>query len=161
MKKILCAALAAVLLISLLPGCGQKMKEPVTFYYQVTDYQGTMACPIAGEEREVAGYRDNLKYLLTFYLMGPISQELASPLPQGTQLQSINQSSEELTIEISDTASTLSDSAFSLACACLSMTCMGLTNAENVTIVSGSRSLTISQDNLLLNDTVTPEETTK
>ena len=27
MKKILCAALAAVLLISLLPGCGQKMKE--------------------------------------------------------------------------------------------------------------------------------------
>ena len=161
MKKILCAALAAVLLISLLPGCGQKMKEPVTFYYQVTDYQGTMACPIAGEEREVAGYRDNLKYLLTFYLMGPISQELASPLPQGTQLQSINQSSEELTIEISDTASTLSDSAFSLACACLSMTCMGLANVENVTIVSGSRSLTISQDNLLLNDTVTPEETAK
>ena len=161
MKKMLCAALAAVLLISFLPSCGQKMKEPVTFYYQVTDYQGTMACPIAGEEREVAGYRDNLKYLLTFYLMGPISQELASPLPQGTQLQSINQSSEELTIEISDTASTLSDSAFSLACACLSMTCMGLANVENVTIVSGSRSLTISRDNLLLNDTVTPEETAK
>lgn len=161
MKKILCAALAAVLLITLLPGCGQKMKEPVTFYYQVTDYQGTMVCPIAGEEREVAGYRDNLKYLLTFYLMGPISQELASPLPQGTQLQSINQSSEELTIEISDTASTLSDSAFSLACACLSTTCMGLTNAEAVTVVSGSRSLTLDKDNLLLSDTITPEENTK
>ena len=41
------------------------------------------------------------------------------------------------------------------------MTCMGLTNAERVTIISGSRSLTISRDNLLLNDTVTPEETAK
>ena len=161
MKKLLCIALAIVLLVSLLPGCGQKMKEPVTFYYQITNYQENMVSPIAGEEREVAGYRDNLKYLLTFYLMGPISQELASPLPQGTQLQSINQSSEELTIEISDTASTLSDSAFSLACACLSMTCMGLTNAEAVTVVSGSRSLTLDKDNLLLSDTITPEENTK
>ena len=137
------------------------MKEPVTFYYQIAKYQENMVSPIAGEEREVAGYRDNLKYLLTFYLMGPISQELASPLPQGTQLQSINQSSEELTIEISDTASTLSDSAFSLACACLSMTCMGLTNAAAVTVVSGSRSLTLDKDNLLLSDTITPEENTK
>ena len=161
MKRLICTLLAASLLLSLLSGCGQEMKEPVIFYYRKDAYEEKMVSPIAGEEREVAGHRDNLKYLLTFYLMGPISQELASPLPQGTQLQSINQSSEELTIEISDTASTLSDSAFSLACACLSMTCMGLANVENVTIVSGSRSLTISRDNLLLNDTVTPEETAK
>ena len=161
MKKILCAALAAVLLISLLPGCGQKMKEPVTFYYQVTDYQGTMACPIAGEEREVAGYRDNLKYLLSFYLMGPISKDLVSPLPRGTLVYNITQEDTELTIELSNTSALLTDSEFSLACACLSMTCMGLANVENVTIVSGSRSLTISRDNLLLNDTVTPEETAK
>ena len=161
MKKILCAALAAVLLISLLPGCGQKMKEPVTFYYQVTDYQGTMACPIAGEEREVAGYRDNLKYLLSFYLMGPISKDLISPLPRGTMLYNITQEGTDLTIELSNISALLTDSEFSLACACLSMTCMELANVENVTIVSGSRSLTIRQDNLLLNDTVTPEETAK
>ena len=161
MKKMLCTALVIVLLVSLLPGCGQKIKEPVTFYYLITNYQENMVSPIAGEEREVAGYRDNLKYLLTFYLMGPISQELSSPLPRGTQLCSIGQDGANLTIEISDTASALNDSRFSLACACLSMTCMGLTNAENVTIVSGSRSLTLSRDNLLLNDTVTPEETAK
>ena len=144
MKKMLCIALAIILLVSLLPGCGQKMKEPVTFYYQITNYQENMVSPIAGEEREVAGYRDNLKYLLTFYLMGPISQE-------GT----------ELTIEISDTASALNDSGFSLACACLSMTCMGLTNAERVTIISGSRSLTFDRTNLLLSDTTISEENTK
>ena len=161
MKKMLCIALAIILLVSLLPGCGQKMKEPVTFYYQITNYQENMVSPIAGEEREVAGYRDNLKYLLTFYLMGPISQELSSPLPRGTQLCGISQEGTELTIEISDTASTLNDSRFSLACACLSMTCMGLTNAERVTIVSGSRSLTFASDNLLLSDTITSEENTK
>ena len=82
MKKLLCTMLAIILLVSLLPGCGQKMKEPVTFYYQITNYQENMVSPIAGEEREVTGYRDNLKYLLTFYLMGPISQELSSPLPR-------------------------------------------------------------------------------
>ena len=160
MKKMLCTALVIVLLVSLLPGCGQKIKEPVTFYYLITNYQENMVSPIAGEEREVAGYRDNLKYLLTFYLMGPISQELSSPLPRGTQLCSIGQDGANLTIEISDTASALNDSRFSLACACLSMTCMGLTQAEEVTVVSGSRSLTLSQSNLLLTDTVTPEETT-
>ena len=65
------------------------------------------------------------------------------------------------TIEIWYTSGLLSDAEFSLACACLSMTCMELVNAEKVTIVSGSRSLTLSRDNLLLNDTITPEETAK
>lgn len=161
MKKMLCTALVIVLLVSLLPGCGQKIKEPVTFYYLITNYQENMVSPIAGEEREVAGYRDNLKYLLTFYLMGPISQELSSPLPRGTQLCSIGQDGANLTIEISDTASALNDSRFSLACACLSMTCMGLISAERVTIVSGSRSLTFGSDNLLLSDTIISEENTK
>ena len=32
MKKLICTALVIILLVSLLPGCGQKMKEPVTFY---------------------------------------------------------------------------------------------------------------------------------
>ena len=161
MKKMLCTALVIILLVSLLPGCAPKMKEPVTFYYQITNYQENMVSPIAGEEREVTGYRDNLKYLLTFYLMGPISQELSSPLPQGTQLCSIGQDGGVLIIELSDTASTLNDSGFSLACACLSMTCMGLANAEQVTIISGSRSLSFDSDNLLLNDTIASEENAK
>ena len=161
MKRLCCVALAVGMLLTLLAGCDQKMKESVIFYYRKDAYQEKMDCPIAGEEREVAGYRDNLKYLLSFYLMGPISKDLVSPLPRGTLLYSITQEGADLTLEITNTSALLSDSEFSLACACLSMTCMGLTNAENVTIVSGSRSLTLSRDNLLLNDTVTPEETAK
>ena len=160
MKRLVCAALAAAMLFITF-GCRQQMKESVTFYYLNSAYQETMDSPIVGEEREVAGHRDDLKYLLSFYLMGPISKDLVSPLPRGTLVYNITQEDTELTIELSNTSALLTDSEFSLACACLSMTCMGLANVENVTIVSGSRSLTISRDNLLLNDTVTPEETAK
>lgn len=161
MKRLFCAAAAVSLLLSLLTGCGQKVKDPVVFYYCKDAYQENMDCPIAQEEREVAGNQDDLKYLLSFYLMGPVSKGLVSPLPRGTLLYTITQEDTKLTIEISNTSALLTDSEFSLACACLSMTCMELTNAENVTITSGSRSLTLSRDNLLLNDTVSPEETAK
>ena len=161
MKRLLCFALAAAAVVSLLSGCAQPTKESVTFYYRKDAYQENMDCPIVGEEREVAGQRDNLKYLLSFYLMGPIGKGLSSPLPRGTLLFTVNQEGADLTIEISNTSALLSDSEFSLACACLSMTCMGLTGVEKVTIVSGNRSLTLSMDNLLLNDSVKPEDTAK
>ena len=161
MKRLICTLLAACLLLSFLASCGQKLKEPVIFYYRKDAYEENMVSPIEGEEREVAGHRDNLKYLLSFYLMGPISKDLISPLPRGTLVYNIIQKDTELTIELSNTSALLTDSEFSLACACLSMTCMGLANVENVTIVSGSRSLTFASDNLLLSDTITSEENTK
>ena len=161
MKRILCFVLTVSALIAMLPGCAQKPDEPVTFYYLKSSYQEDMDSPIVGEEREVAGHRDNLRYLLSFYLMGPIGKGLSSPLPRGTQLYTVEQDGASLTIEISNTSNLLSDAAFSLACACLSNTCMGLVDVETVTIVSGSRSLALNKDNLLLNDTVTPEETAK
>ena len=161
MKRLLCFVLTVSVLLSTLSGCGQKLKENITLYYLKSSYQENLDSPIVGEEREVAGHRDNLKYLLSFYLMGPIGKERSSPLPRGTQLYTVEQEGTALTIEISNTSALLSDAEFSLACACLSMTCMELVNAEKVTIVSGSRSLTLSRDNLLLNDTITPEETAK
>lgn len=161
MKRLICLILSAAALLSLLSGCAQQMKEPVTFYYLRDAYAENMELPIVGEQREVTGYRDNLKYLLSFYLMGPIGKKLVSPLPRGTLLYTIDQEGNVLTIEISNTSALLSDAEFSLACACLSLTCMGLTDAQEVTIVSGSRSLTLSRDSLLLSDTITPEETSK
>ena len=161
MKRLNCIILVAALLASLLSGCSQPLKEPVTFYYLESGFEENMNCPIAGEEREVAGHRDDLKYLLSFYLMGPTVQTLRSPLPRGTLLYTADLKGSTLTIEISNTSALLSDAEFSLACACLSLTCMELVNAEKVTVVSGSRSLTLSADNLLLSDTVTPEEHAK
>lgn len=161
MKRLLCFFLTLLLLASHLSGCSQPMKEPVTFYYLRTSYQETMDSPVVGEVREVAGHRDDLKYLLSFYLMGPIGKGLSSPLPRGTLLYTVSQDGSRLTIEISNTAALLTDAEFSLACACLSLTCMGLTGVSEVTIVSGSRNLTFTQENLLLSDTVQSEETAK
>ena len=161
MKRLIGLILSIALPLSLLSGCGQHMKEPVTFYYLKSAYEEKMDCPIAGEQREASGQRDNLKYTLSLYLMGPIGKDLVSPLPRGTLLYTVTQEDDMLTIELSNTSAQLSDSEYSLACACLSLTCMELTNAEAVTIVSGNRSLTLSMDNLLLNDTLTPEETAK
>lgn len=161
MKRILCAALALILAFSLLSGCGERVKEPVTFYYLRSGYQENMDTMIASETREASGHRDNLRYLLAFYLMGPADKELSSPLPRGTVLYALEQETDSVTITLSDTSASLSDSEFSLACACLSMTCMELVPAEEVTVASGSRSLTLRRDNLILTDTVKPEEDKK
>ena len=161
MKRILCLALALILLLPPLSGCGERIKEPVTFYYLQDSYEENMDSLIVGEEREVAGYQDNLKYLLSFYLMGPVGKSLHSPLPRGTNLFSVTKEYSSLSIEISNTSALLSESEFSLACACLSMTCMDLVGVEEVTVISGSRSLTMRQENLILNDTVKPEGNAK
>ena len=161
MKRILCAALALILAFSLLSGCGERVKEPVTFYYLRSGYQENMDTMIVSETREASGHRDNLRYLLAFYLMGPADKELSSPLPRGTVLYALEQETDSVTITLSDTSASLSDSEFSLACACLSMTCMDLVPVEEVTITSGSRSLTLRRDKLILTDTVKPEEDKK
>ena len=113
---------------------------------------------IAVEIREGSGHRDNLRYLLAFYLMGPADKELTSPLPRGTVLYQLEQTEDAVTIGISDTSEALSDSRFSLACACLSMTCMELLPVKEITVVSGSRNTTIRRDSLILKDTIQPQE---
>ena len=48
MKRLFCALLAASLLLSLLSGCGQEMKEPAIFYYRKDAYVEKMVRPLAG-----------------------------------------------------------------------------------------------------------------
>ena len=157
MKRLLCGILAAAMLLCLLPGCAERVKEPVTFYYLRASTQG-LGPEIAGEVREGSGHRDNLRYLLAFYLLGPADKELSSPLPRGTVLYQLEQTPDSVSISISDTSETLSDSRFSLACACLSMTCMELLPIQEVTVISGSRNTTIRRDNLILTDTTQPQK---
>ena len=42
-----------------------------------------------------------------------------------------------------------------MACACLALTCLSFSNAEEVTIACGERTMTITPDNLLLTDDIT------
>lgn len=158
MKRLLCLVLTAAVVICLLPGCAERVKEPVTFYYLRTSTGRDLGPEIVGEVREGSGHRDNLRYLLSFYLMGPADKELSSPLPRGTTLYQLEQTESSVTISISDTTQTLSDSRFSLACACLSLTCMELLPVKEITVISGSRNTTIRRDNLILKDTVVPQE---
>lgn len=145
-----------------LSGCsvfGERIKEPVTFYYIRTDYQEDMGTVIASEEREAAGHRQDLSYLLKLYMMGPSEDELKSPLPRGSKILAAEQTGAEIAIQLSDLSKAMSDMEFSLACACLSMTCFSLTEAEKVTVSSGDWTLSIGRDSLTLTDSATAAAT--
>ncbi|MEE0110748.1 MAG: hypothetical protein UEP57_07695 [Oscillospiraceae bacterium] len=162
MKRCFCLFLILCLLLS---GCGilgERIKEPVTFYYLRSEYQyGTQDAVISSEEREASGHLEDLSYLLALYLMGPADEELKSPLPHGTNIFSAEQSASVITLRLSDTAKTMTDTEFSLACACLSLTCLDLTDAKSVTIISGDRIVTMSRDTLTLYDSSPAAEETK
>ncbi len=164
MNKRLCVLLVLVCLV--LSGCGllgERIKEPVTFYYVRQDFQYfTESDVIVPEVREAAGHREELSYLLALYFMGPTEEGLRSFLPRGTAVQSIDFSEQGLTLQLTNLDLSLTDTQFSLACACLSLTCMDLTDAAQVTIISGERTITMSRDSLVLMDSsVTIKEETQ
>lgn len=152
-----------ILAAMLLGGCGsqgQQMKEPVTFYYLRDQYRyGNSQSIMDGEEREVSGHRGDLRYLMALYLLGPSSEELRCPLPLGTRILSAEQEDGRITLTLSEVPASMTDTTFSLACACLSRTCLSLTEADSVTVISGSRSITMDANNLVLTDNLQNSET--
>lgn len=155
MKRFFCLV---ILFLFILSGCsrsGERIKEPVSFYYLQAQYQyGTEGSVVAVEEREASGHRQDLLYLMKLYMMGPTGENLVSPLPRGTQVFSVEKNEDLLSITISDTADALSDMEFTLASACLSLTCFDLTDAAKVSVLSGERSVTFTQDTLILYDSI-------
>lgn len=160
MKRFLSMAIAAALMLSGCMGQGQRIREPVTFYYLRSQYEyGSSKSIIGMEEREASGHRGDLRYLMALYLMGPSEEDLRSPLPSGTKMLSVEKADATVTLTLSELPAAMTDTAFSLACACLTKTCLGLTDAESVTIVSGSRNLTMTLDKLIFLDSTEPNET--
>lgn len=150
-------ALLLILVFSLLlSGCsffGQRIKEPVTFYYLCSQYQEELCCVIASEQREASGHTGDLPYLLALYSMGPADEEMVSPLPVRAQITSTQEES-HVFLEWENSGFPLSDVDFSLACACLTLTCLGITEAQTVTIRCGDREKTLSRDSLTLSDII-------
>ena len=149
MKRLTCLLLICCLFLS---GCtmfGARVKEPVTFYYIRSDYQETMQSVIGSEIREAAGHRSDLPYLLALYSMGPSSESLVSAFPKNIKIIPTEHTEKGIVLSISDELLDMTESEFTLACACLSLTCMELTDAEKITLVSGERKLAIRKDNLL------------
>ena len=152
MKRLLCLFLLACLLMS---GCSLSSFDSanaVSFYYVRNEYRQDMTTLIKPERRNAAGHENDLSYLLALYLIGPSNNDLVSPLPSDTELLSVLQEDSTIAIQLSDTEKTMTDSHFALSCACLSMTCLDLTDAESITITSGTRTITMTRSNLSLTD---------
>lgn len=156
MKKHICLLLCLMLMLS---GCA--VKDNVSFYYPRVEYiYDAQDGVIAPEKRDITGHRDDLKFLMSLYLMGPLDEALESPFSSKTRLVSVETVDNSVVITLSDTSATLSDSEFILACACLTMTCMDITSADSVTVVSGGRTTTLDPELLTMFDSGTPIETT-
>ena len=152
MKRLFCLILA----LSLLSGCGifgERMKDPVTFYYIRSDYQKNMESVIASEIREASGHRDDLPYLLALYSMGPSKEGLQSPLPPTTRIIPTEHTAAGIVLSLSDVPDSMTDAEYALASACLAMTCMELINTSQITVISRGRSVTINTENLMLFET--------
>ena len=118
---------------------------------------------MASETRVISGQPRDLSYMMALYLMGPTAEEHIIPLPSGTRIHSSIQENGDIALILSEAALELSESELTLASACLAMTCFDITQTEKVVIQNGSRSISMTRENLLLVDSnagnPTPEET--
>jgi len=172
MKKLFTAFLAFFLLLSLF-GCGAESnpdEDAILFYYPRVsgEYEyGASDGVISFEERDPAGHRNNLRYLLTLYLLGPVDESLVSPFPDGCQILDLKREETEVTITFNSSLLTLKDMDLTLACVSLAHTCFGLTDAQTIRIISESIDgqtiidETITRQHLLMEDTPLPTESTK
>lgn len=156
MKRNVCIALLLCVLFSL-SACANE-KDSTAFYYRRARFAyGTAAedSVISSEKRNITGHSDELSYLISLYLAGPLGESLVAPFPQDIRLLRAYQSNSLLYIELSDVGDEFGSAQYSLACACLSLTCMEFTTAQEVNVVSGDRSVTMSREDLMLFDDIT------
>ena len=144
-----------------LNGCTHSFSDQTNFYYCSAKYQFGEDLPIIQpESRDISGHEGELSYLIALYLAGPSDKKFTSPFPKNTKLLSVQTKGNTVTIELSHLGRQLSDSEFILACACLTFTAIDFTGAEEVSIISGEKTITLGEDDLLLYDTITaPAET--
>ena len=162
MNRIRAIVLCCLLALSLL-GCHSADTGTVSFYYcrDPEQYQYFEAnSVIQPERRELIGHMDDLNYMVGLYLAGPMEEGMAVPFSKSTKLLSVEQTENSILVVLSDHTKALTDSEYSLACAALAMTCMDFTDAEKVTISSGSRSITLTAEDIVLSDLLPQQETT-
>ena len=150
MKRLICVLMIFCLFLSGCSNTGERIKEPVKFYYIQDDYQKKMEQVILAEVREASGHKDDLAYLLALYSMGPSTEDLRSPLPRNSVITLMEHTDADIKVRLSDGILTMTDADFTLASACIAMTCMELAEVAQVTVECGDRNITIRQDNLLL-----------
>jgi len=150
MNRLICLLLCFCFLLTGCSVSGERIKEPVVFYYVRKDYQKDMDPVIASDIREASGHSEDLSYLLALYSMGPSQKELKAIFPRNTKIVPTERTEESLVLTLSESALTITDADFTLASACLALTCMELIDVDQVTVINGDRSITLNKDTLLL-----------
>ena len=162
MKRLFSLLLPVCLLLS---GCGRKGKlllEPVYLYYPKLEYgYGAADSVIDYESMDGTGHMGDYPALLGEYFYDPVDEALVNPFPSGTKLLSAVVRGTDFRIRLTQEAAALMDANFTLAAACLSMTCFELTDCESVTVIGGTKQVTILRDSWLLLDDFIPAEPTK
>ena len=157
MKRFTAAAVLVLLLLSM-AGCSLfsgKAGSPVLFYYQRSEYQyGQPDGVICPEERDGTGHITDMKYLLSLYLAGPLSEELSSPFPAGLRVIDVKRQTRLnlVRVTLSGELDTLSESQRTLALACLTLTCLEMSGEESVVIAWDDELVTMDRSCLTLFD---------
>ena len=155
MKNVICLALLLSLLLcstgcSLLSG---DESDAVVFYYEQTEYRyGQPDGAIGSEERESTIHTTDPLYLMSLYMMGPISTNLQSPFPAGMRVLDVKVRMDLVRITVSEELNTLSESRRTLALTCLALTGMELCGQESVVIVCGEEHIILDRSLLTLVD---------
>ena len=155
--------LSVIMLVALISGCSlsNHTDSKVSFYYSRSDFSfGTEDSIIVSEQRDIAGHEGEMFYILSLYLMGPLDESLTARFPRGTRPVRYSIQNGIPNIELTSVDKSLSDGEFTLASSCLAMTCMELTGYDRITVISGSRKITLGMSDLLLLDIQNPTEST-
>ncbi len=162
MKKLLCVVLTILTAVSLF-GCSSQKKDdiqnPVSFYYLYTDRDyGTNPNVIGKEIRDAEGRQNDYAYLLSLYLKGPEDYSFYRPFPIRTALVNLELQNDTALIQMNYAFAGQTGMGLSISCACITMTVCEMTGVKQVTIsvpgttLDGNPSITMSPDNLLLQD---------
>ena len=140
MKKIICILIVFLLCFS---GChlGRESQQNVQFYYlrNADNFvYGSSDGVVTYEERDATGYEQDIRYLLTLYLQGPVDETLESPFPAGCKLKDIALEADQISLLLNSNLTTLKGIDMTLACVCLAQTCFSMTNVQSVRIMAES-----------------------
>lgn len=161
MKRNLCLILSFLLIF--LSGCHSRENGNAAFYYCLDPAQPQYFeadSIIQSESRPLPGHRDDLQYMVGLYLAGPMDEKLVSLFGKNTRLLSVSQEGGSIQVELSNQGRGLTDSEFTLACACLTLTCMAFLPCDEVTVVSGEKTITMDSQSMILSDILPQQETT-
>lgn len=158
MKRIMTVFLAIVMLCLL--GCTKEkevIQHPVNFYYHSNlSSDENFDQIIIAEIRE--GANCSSEELISQYLLGPNSNELENPFPEGIHLVSLRVDAKRIIISLSESFSQLDGIDMTLACSCLATTLFDLYDCNTVEIVSeglfvsGKSSVVLQREDLILFD---------